>query len=532
MKQKTKKVTTCLVLTLFILSLIGVASAETTIVDDEYNFFTDLMHKLQDLGLFTAAGQERVCSIEPDYTYTTTAGETISNSQLLSNCPTPVALYNIYDTSWNFLAEYQSELTGTGLTTSSPRIIEVYCCPYEACTSDADCSVYPASDFGDTCNTIYGSCYGETPSHETPIMKCVSDNWIRHDTAYYGDSDWCLEGRSNWIDRDGVTHSCREPTYSSVVDNTWCGAICAEEGASCGYSLTALECCSGLDCQNFQCVVTGTCTTGETKCGIVGNVNIVGELLYECVDGTFISQGRVDGQCGYTTSVPLPDPGLQCSDLGTDMNTCYERTDCVWTRFSACKSLLDAGCTGMREQDCLQGNSCEWTGTSCQVINDDNNDGTVESRTLTWTEFYSMDDKKFANGNYFCSETNECPLKDETTVTCSKDEVFRERYYDYFRDNCDEALGWWDEMANNLINWIPGLAQVDVCALGGKQYWESNWEESGGTCLAESDSWYGKLWDGALKLMGGMGLPFQYVMIITIMLLITLIGIAVRMVTR
>ncbi len=78
---------------------------------------------------------------------------------------------------------------------------------------------------------------------------------------------------------------------------------CNPEGNSCGgpsHLQSGQSCCTGLDCQNFQCVKTGGCSSGQTKCGIVGDPDVSGEVYYTCVSGTFKSQGRVDGRCGYS----------------------------------------------------------------------------------------------------------------------------------------------------------------------------------------------------------------------------------------
>ncbi len=78
---------------------------------------------------------------------------------------------------------------------------------------------------------------------------------------------------------------------------------CNLKGYSCGGPSnlpSGQPCCTGLDCQNFQCVETGTCSSGQTKCGIVGNPDISGEIYYTCVSGTFKSQGKVVGKCGYS----------------------------------------------------------------------------------------------------------------------------------------------------------------------------------------------------------------------------------------
>ena len=75
-------------------------------------------------------------------------------------------------------------------------------------------------------------------------------------------------------------------------------SACQNEGQSCGYT-SGVDCCEGLDCQNFQCIDTGSCSSGETKCGEVGYPDISGDVYYKCIAGTFISQGGIDGKCGY-----------------------------------------------------------------------------------------------------------------------------------------------------------------------------------------------------------------------------------------
>ena len=330
-----KKLSACIVLSLFLLSSIAVVSAEEIVEIDasSYNFFTDFIHTLQDLGLFMAAGQNRQCSTDADYTLTGVIGY-VPKSSLLSGGGCSVALFDIYDKDWHFIVEKRSEDTA-GIQVNSestyvdyPAIIEVYCCPYEACDSDSDCDSYPASSYGDFCNTNYGSCYGEAPSYTTPKYKCVNEDWVSDGTASFGEDNFCDEGLNNYVDRVGGEH-CRTSSYSSVNDGTWCGSV-------------------------------DECSTGETDCD--------GQTYYTCSGGDWVNEGLVDGKCGYA-------PDKSCEDLGTDMNTCYNRNDCIWTRFSNCKTVLDAGCTGMREQDCNQGANCDWTGVTCEVAEDPSTGG-------------------------------------------------------------------------------------------------------------------------------------------------------------
>lgn len=559
MEIKTKKIITISILSLFLVSLVGVASAEVINIDaSSYSVWDNFIHTLQGLGLFTAAGQSRECSTTSDYTISGVSGY-VSTSSLLGSVNCDVALFNVFNKDWNFLSEHRSEdIGGFQIASDStfedfPAIIEVYCCPYEACGSDADCSSPPASNFGIYCNTNYGSCYGEEPAYITELFKCENDQWMRYGTASFGEDHYCNEGLNNYIDKQGAEH-CVLSTYSSVTDGTWCGV---EEPTPDPDSTPTPEILSGIiyDIQLFQ----DTFQQGEEvevrfrvdNNGDAGNylieVGIIpksvaedwgfsyGGMAFsvfdwfttvstECCEGQpniFAKTAYFNVQETNEFSITIPKaPYSEIADL------CYDNNYWAGEGEYVLYVTMKTGCYPEGEEVTYETILIEINDTTIEPTPD------IITKTLTWTEFYSMDDKKFSKGNYICSTTSDCPIKEGYTVTCDKDEVFRDRYYNYFLGTCDEALGWWDGIINNIITQIPGLAKVDICALNSMPYWESNWEESGGTCLAESDTWYGQLWDGSLKAMGGMGLPVQYVMIITVMLLMTLAGMIIRMVTR
>ena len=479
-----------LVVGVIFLLFFNFVSAEIIGDNESYNFFENLLYKLKGIGLFTAAGQARECSDNADYsygpvgsgtedTYSRTDSFVVTTSTLLNRAGCSVALFNTFDSNWHFKKEARSEDVGgvllyKGTTGTSTAIVEVYCCPYPACDSDSDCL---NDGLGTDCNTNYGSCYGDIPSHSTKVYKCSDGDWDYIGRADYGEDNWCSDDDDN----------------------------------------------------------------------------------------NYIPEGQNSGGC-YTSAPSgwcvADEPDKTCSELGTDMNTCFDRSDCIWTRYSNCKTTSNAGCTGMREQDCLQGSNCEWTGTTCQVVNEgecENQDtkcegeiyytcenevwesqgridgecgyedgGVIDANTLTWTEFYSITNEKFAKGNYFCSSDSDCPTKEGYTIICSYDEIFAERTWNYYYEQCDKELGFWDELLSLSNLFLPDLLKVDICEdiyANFKIKWNNN---GAGICLAESDTWYGGLWEGTLKTFGEMGIPYQYGMIFTIMILFTLIGMIVR----
>jgi len=158
---------------------------------------------------------------------------------------------------------------------------------------------------------------------------------------------------------------------------------------------------------------------------------------------------------------------------------------------------------------------------------DDNGGGDGSVETITWTEFYSTSSEKFGKKISHCQSTSECSLIDGYDVECVDDDNFLERTYDVAADACDNNLGWLDEILNILGSILPGPAfSCDGIAEG----WNNFKDRFTGTkfCVAESNSSYGSIWEGTLKVVGGMGIPAQYVMIVTIFLIIISLGFVIN----
>ena len=158
------------------------------------------------------------------------------------------------------------------------------------------------------------------------------------------------------------------------------------------------------------------------------------------------------------------------------------------------------------------------------------------SKTLTWGEYYSISDEKLAGGifkgkNYICSSNSDCTLKNDYDVYCNLDEDVQERIYDGVQDKCEDFLegsGLIGGLVSKTLKILFNPCKVAASHFG---FFTSVFGVETGVCIAESTTWYGKIWDKTLQTVGGMGLPAQYVLIITIMLLITLIGIIIKFTT-
>jgi hypothetical protein len=218
--MEKKKILSIIILGMFLFSIFFVVAQDTVTSDEHYNFFTNLKYKLSKLGLFSAEGQSRSCDINARQTFYVTKGQTISKSQFLGYCGNnPSFLINTFDTSWHFKNEYRSEIIGSGLTAGSDGIWELYCCPYSPCSSNSQCSSSPANNYGNTCNTNYGSCYSTAPTHTTKLYNCntVTGNWIQSGTASDGQSRFCSSSsQNNYRSQTGA-----EGCYSSGPSG-WC----------------------------------------------------------------------------------------------------------------------------------------------------------------------------------------------------------------------------------------------------------------------------------------------------------------------
>ena len=368
----TKKTIAYISLTLLLVSLVGFASAEETIQIDasSYSIWDNFLHTLQNLGLFTAAGQSRECSSSADYTSSQIDGY-VSTSLLLANANCDVALFNVFNKDWKFLSEYRSEdIGGFQIASASsyedyPAIIEVYCCPYPACDSDSDCSTYPSSSYGDYCNIAYGSCYGEVPSYVTDLYRCVSEQWMKYGTASFGEEHYCDEGLNNYIDKNGAEH-CVLPTYSSVNDKTWCGVIEEEpdEISTCS-ELPLNDCKTRNDCvytktvpfcedltsatcdevyyetgcaKKSNCEWTGlTCRDIDTIPDTIGQIGDPCGSDLDCISGHCDDEGwfQVADVCQATPWSKLKKVGLERDEI-SDLTTndllsvaCLENSECL-----------------------------------------------------------------------------------------------------------------------------------------------------------------------------------------------------------
>jgi len=690
-----KKFVGIIIGSILILSLIGIVSAVEITTQDaiedvvnfpQDNWFGRLISKIKlsifKIGSFTVAGDILGCAKYPSDTWKFKAGQTFTvevdggdagfvnwfrGSPIdgyYSKHPgdsrqwMPPEVYiedgRTSKVSWTCDAsKYWFEGFYIPLISKGDCYVDLYLCDNLPCYYDNDCA---SGEFCDkSVSELYdatgggGVCLEMLPTHKTKVYRCYDGTKTYLGEVSYGDSNFCSDtDDSKYL--IGTTDQCLSYEPSACYE-------------------TPIECDShdSYKCYDNDVYWYDSCGDKEerkTECGVLG-----------CSGGV----------CN------VPTNGETCIDLGTDMNACYNRVDCIWTRFSNCKTIQDAGCTGMREIDCLQGTDCEWTGTTCRaktiltnldaVIYDievptsvgageevivefkvknkgdtgrylieagiipkptaedwgftyilgevrwldwlthknveccegqpnvfaettkltsgeiagfklkipkapyseiedlcydnvywdgegeyvlyiivktgcwpDGKDVAYEtkiitisgtgvvngevglSKTLTWSEYYSINDEKLAGGifggkRYLCFSDSDCELKKDYNVSCNKDEDVQERFFDGVQDKCESFTEGTGLIGNLVSKTIKLLVNPCKRFASGVEFYTSVFGIKPGVCIAESTTWYGKILDGALRMVGGMGLPAQYVLIITVMILITLMGVIIKFTT-
>lgn len=441
--------------------------------------------------MFTVYGRELSCSIYPDRTFNFVKDEKYYFSEE-TRCGDDDFFVNYYRGERGFdqylkeIYYYQSENSayitdgdGQGSIYAMPYVtcdagmywdekcyIEVYCCVDGVCTKDSECR----SD--ENCNKATASISNLFPY----FGVCEQKEVTYHETKYYQ----CVNGQETYLGvaKKGDLNWCPDKDENNYI---------LPSGGSSGV-------CYESENKPIEC------TTPQKTCWRIQND------ICDIIDI-------------FTTS---------CEDSG------------YYSSKSVCETNLLTGCPSHQtEYQCNNDPNCEWeegetwgVHGKCvvKVSVDENGVGIGKAKTITWNEFYSMEDKKVLGST--CTSSFECSAKKDYDVSCLIDDNTKERIFDANIQQCE------DKSPGGLVGLIPDIfTQILVgksfCEFDqGIEVWFSNifGKKKVGLCIAESTTWYGGLWETALKTVGGMGLPAQYVMIITIMILITLIGMMVRMI--
>lgn len=462
------------------------------------------------------SGFTSVCSGNTAYV-TVPAGTTFQSltTSTRSLCGGKSGLWNIYAVQGGTLYKRWENIDATEWTCSSTNDecrAELYCMPYIYPPTESSCDTW-----GATIGYSSGQVSLATKTETDPYMplKDLSGNTISTYTycnvLCTGDPITCWQPQSEGI-CTSRTYDCSYGTYpncpsgyyttKSECESHLCvpsctGKVCGDNGCggSCG------TCQSGYTCSNGQCVSGADCST------------------YSGTSGRCDSYTITDKKC-IGTHVYI------CSDYGTAGKCWTDMADCSLSN-KTCSGgqCISGGCADVG-QDCVSTSCC--SRLTCDSNKICTGGGGGNRGVMTWSKFYSVSNDEFKSVDYSCRQTSDCSLKDGYTVTCKIDDTITKSIFEAARADCDKALGWWDDIINFCLHWgslgiipkelICGTIYADAYT-GFKGLFVGN-----GMCMAESTTWYGQIWESALKTIGSFGIPRQYVLMASFFILF-LVGI-------
>jgi len=239
---------------------------------------------------------------------------------------------------------------------------------------------------------------------------------------------------------------------------------------------------------------------------------------------------------GGTTSDTWVEGISDCviNSAGGDESTCKASGESCIPLLGQCCSGLSCGlnfkCSGSATNVCTPACTTGQTCSNGQCITD--GDGGT-GKTITLTEFYSIADEDFIDYANGCNVDSDCQSLEGYKVSCLKEgsmyTQMQKRIYTYYQKQCSSATPSLVKIVLGVahffsLNAIPTSSQLCESFVGIKvaviEWWNNTFKSGTGICLAKGTSWYSSIWEQALILVGGFGLPYQYVMIITLAFLI------------
>jgi len=280
-----------------------------------------------------------------------------------------------------------------------------------------------------------------------------------------------------------------------------------ELGTDVWTDICSFECYDNNDCDaNEICTNEFKCVEEECE------PETCQSLGYECGEWDDGCGGLVN--CGTCTA-----PAICLGGFCIDTDESCEGSP----NYGECKLSCGTGWTDLGKFNCgALKTCCKYTGVGNGIP--------TQSHTYTWSEYYSIPDIELIEDGAICLQDSDCELKTGYEVTCQKSGAIKDRIWDSTKAYCKEHTWQLHGVFGGLISGIINIL-VDPCAYAadvGTWYIQTFGGTEPGVCIAESTTWYGKIWENTLKMIGDMGIPAQYVMIITIMILITILGIIMR----
>ena len=161
-----------------------------------------------------------------------------------------------------------------------------------SCVSGIDSKSFTVKSLLPSCSSLGGSCdYNQCSQTGKKILSgncdtyssgylCCGSCTTKADYKCYGGEIW-------WYNSCGNREIVKEYCTSCVSGTKQCDVLsCVNEGKSCGYDANSEpKCCSGLTCENFQCVsgsslCTNDCQKDDQSC--LGSITTGSKYLATC----------------------------------------------------------------------------------------------------------------------------------------------------------------------------------------------------------------------------------------------------------
>jgi hypothetical protein len=497
---------------------------------------------------FTIVGDARQCGAgdgEPNmdniqvHTIAGTSADSVKCSMAgCNNCLIDVWYSNENGDKLSIKKEYKDRFQ---ITTQSEEwfTAQIYCCPHPECSDDSDCEDW----YGTGSECIRHTEQDSRMQYALSSWKACSTVSSNYDCWFVNEANSCEKRTYSFTSGDCPYSYSGNILYDSldecnnhkyICGNNVCESVKGETNGNCPN-----------DCQTSgggatSCTQVTTDDSGKSinnggSCSEFpdGKYKCINSNLYVCRD---FQSGL--GKCWFSNS---QNTGCAPCSAQTTKNLCELLVGCSWNIITnQCSGDFNTCQTGQKQcpDGTCQSTDCCNHGTDCGT----GNGGTGSAKTITLTEYYSISDEDFiayANG---CGQDSDCTLKEGYNVKCELDSSLytqmQKRIKKYYGDKCLSDTPSAVKIALGIGHWaslggVPTAKQI--CDLSNQargelsSWWSTIFKTKTGICVAKSTAWYGGIWEQALTIVGGLGLPAQYVVIATVFIIILILILALNL---
>jgi len=166
--------------------------------------------------------------------------------------------------------------------------------------------------------------------------------------------------------------------------------------------------------------------------------------------------------------------------------------------------------------------------------NSNGNTISVVKEPITLSSYYSSSSDSIFNKDIYCTTDSQCKTSNIGYMAeCLSDEAVQQRLVQYYIDSCDANSGYLNDIIDFVTNGFPFIGKSSFCQEVSTIGISLEFKDNGaGICVARSTSSTGKIWENLLGVVSSTGVPGQYVVIATIVGLISLLFLLASLLKR